>query len=102
MMRSSVPYFVLLLICGAGPSPAAEPPIPERVEFTRDVRPIVANTCFLCHGPDKASRKAKMRLDIRDEAIKPAKSGATPIVPGKADQSEFIRRIFAKDEDDLM
>src|SRR5437016_992703 len=54
-------------------SSAAGAPIPEEIEFNRDVRPVLANTCFLCHGPDKNSRKAKMRLDIRDEALKPAK-----------------------------
>lgn len=82
---------------------AAEAPIPATIEFNRDVRPILANTCFLCHGPDKTSRKAQMRLDIRDEAMKRTRSGAIPIVPGKTEQSEFIRRVFATaDDDDLM
>ena len=55
---------------------AAEPPIPAQVEFNRDVRPILSDNCFHCHGPDKNARQAELRLDIRDEAIKAAASGA--------------------------
>jgi hypothetical protein len=72
------------------------------VSFNRDIRPILADTCFLCHGPDKSSRKANLRLDLRDEAIKKTRSGITPIVPGKPDESEIIRRIFATDKYEVM
>jgi len=72
------------------------------VDFSRDIRPIMADTCFRCHGPDAGARKANLRLDLRDEALKPAKSGAVPIVPGKPEQSEVIRRLFAADPDDRM
>src|SRR5215472_17337587 len=65
------------------------------IRFNRDIRPIMAETCFRCHGPDKNSRMAGMRLDIRDEALKPTKSGITPIVPGDPDHSEIIARVFA-------
>ena len=51
-------------------------PAGAQVSFNRDIRPIMANTCFRCHGPDKSSRMAGMRLDIRDEALKPTASGA--------------------------
>ena len=67
----------------------------SRVSFNRDIRPIMADTCFRCHGPDKSSRMAGMRLDLRDEAVKPTKSGVTPIVPGKPDESAIIARIFS-------
>ncbi|RBP46041.1 cytochrome c [Roseimicrobium gellanilyticum] len=77
---------------------AAEGPI----RFNRDVRPIMSDTCFHCHGPDKNSRKGGLRLDIREEALKPGKSGAIPIVPGKPEESEIVTRIFTKDADDLM
>ena len=44
-------------------------PLPERVEFNRDVRPILSDKCFACHGPDASHRKGKLRLDLRDEAL---------------------------------
>src|SRR6266851_10040573 len=65
------------------------------VNFNRDIRPIMSDTCFRCHGPDKNARMAGMRLDIRDEAIRPTRSGRTPIVPGDPDKSEIIARILA-------
>src|SRR5438045_7037761 len=74
----------------------------QEVDFNRDVRPLLSSKCFQCHGPDDKARKAKLRLDLRDAALKPGKSGETPIVPGKADQSELVRRITTSDEDDVM
>ncbi|MFN7919586.1 MAG: PSD1 and planctomycete cytochrome C domain-containing protein [Bryobacteraceae bacterium] len=67
------------------------------VSFNKDVRPIMADTCFRCHGHDKSSRMANLRLDVRDEALKKSPSGATPIVPGKPDESSIVARIFASD-----
>jgi hypothetical protein len=74
----------------------------EKVRFNRDVRPILSDTCFHCHGPDEKERKGGLRLDVRAEALKPAKSGATAIVPGKPEQSEIINRIHSKDADEVM
>lgn len=65
------------------------------VKFNRDIRPIMSDTCFRCHGPDKKARVTDFRLDIRDEALKPTKSGATPIVPGDPDKSAIVQRVFA-------
>jgi hypothetical protein len=67
----------------------------SEVRFNRDIRPIVAETCFRCHGPDKGSRMAGMRLDIREEALKPTADGTIPIVPGNPEKSGIIQRIFA-------
>jgi hypothetical protein len=66
-------------------------------EYNRDIRPILAENCFACHGPDSAARKAKLRLDVRDEAVK-----AGAIVPGKPDESEAVRRVLTEDGDELM
>ena len=77
---------------------AAAPLIRAEVSFNRDIRPIMADTCFRCHGPDKNSRMMGLRLDIRDEALKTTKSGVTPIVPGDPDHSAIILRVFATDK----
>jgi Planctomycete cytochrome C len=63
------------------------------VDFARDVRPILANNCFACHGPDAKARKAGLRIDLRAEAVKPGKTGIAPLVPGKAAASELVRRL---------
>jgi hypothetical protein len=68
-----------------------------KVEFNRDIRPILSDKCFFCHGPDKNHREGKLRLDQREDAL--AKKA---IVPGKVTESELISRIFATDPDDLM
>jgi hypothetical protein len=86
-----------LLACGLLPSSGT-----AQVSFNRDIRPIMSDTCFRCHGPDKSARMMDLRLDIRDEALKPAADGKIPIVPGKPEQSEIIRRIFATDVSEIM
>ncbi len=65
---------------------AADAPAPT---YNRDIRPILAENCFACHGPDAGARKAGLRLDRRDAAVK---KGA--LVPGDTDKSELIHRIF--------
>ena len=66
-------------------------------DFNRDIRPILSENCFYCHGPDKNRRKAKLRLDDRDTAIA---TGA--IVPGKPGESELVGRIFSGDDEERM
>jgi hypothetical protein len=80
----------------------AAPPDLSRPDFSREVRPILSQHCFKCHGPDDAAREAKLRLDMRDSAIARGESGKTPILPGKPDASELIRRIFSRDADEMM
>lgn len=86
---------VMAVVCGrvqAGPA----------VDYARDIQPILANNCFLCHGPDPKTRKGGLRLDLRAEALKPGRSGAAPIVPGKSADSELIKRILTSDAAALM
>jgi hypothetical protein len=70
----------------------------EAISFNRDVRPILADKCFACHGPEAASRKAGFRLDQRESAIGEAESGMTPVTPGDPDASELVARITTDDE----
>jgi len=65
------------------------------VDFQRDVRPILADHCFQCHGPDDVARKGRLRLDQRDAAFKGGRSDEPAIVPGKPDMSELVRRLLA-------
>jgi hypothetical protein len=70
----------------------------ERLSFNRDIRPILSDACFQCHGPDEKQRKAGLRLDVRDIALKPAESGAVAIVPGQPNHSEIIKRVLSTDD----
>ena len=63
--------------------------------FNSDIRPILSGKCFACHGPDAKARKGKLRLDLREEAVK-------AIEPGNPDASELIRRVEASDVDEIM
>ncbi len=74
----------------------------DDVDFGREVRPILSKYCLRCHGPDEGARKAGLRLDLRDAAVKVLESGAAAIVPGKPDQSELLRRITSTDADEVM
>lgn len=72
-----------------------------QVDFDREIRPLLGNYCFKCHGPDEKARKAKLRLDTREGLFTKIKERA-PFVPGEPEQSEAIRRILTKDPDEKM
>ncbi len=91
-----------LMLLGWLSAGSAQAASAAKVDFQRDVRPILSGTCFKCHGPDEATRKGGLRLDIREEALKPAKSGERAIVPKNPKASELVARVFTTDEDDVM
>jgi hypothetical protein len=95
-MPLSVRTIVFSIVLAASTAWAAE------VDFNRDVRPILAENCFLCHGPDDGTRKAKLRLDVRDAALKGGKSGAAAVVPGKPEDSALVARITTSDPEQKM
>jgi hypothetical protein len=70
--------------------------------YLRDVRPILADNCFRCHGADEQSREARLRLDMREAAVRGGDSGVPAIVPGKPAVSELIHRITSRDESERM
>jgi hypothetical protein len=88
---SSLIFSLALSLADSGASAA------DKLEYNRTIRPILAENCFACHGPDSASRKADLRLDKRNEAVT-----AGALVPGDAAGSEIIRRIESTDPEEQM
>ncbi len=84
-----------LLFCRASIAAAPE------INFNRDVRPILSDKCFQCHGPDEAARKAELRLDD-ETAVKAVRDGIVIVSPGDPAGSELIRRIMSHDESEIM
>ncbi len=80
---------------------SAELPLPRKIEFNRDVRPILSQNCFKCHGFDAKKREAKRRIDTRDGALAEIE-GVRAIVPGKLAESEVHARIHSTDADEQM
>jgi hypothetical protein len=73
----------------------------EKVDFSRDVLPILSANCFVCHGRDASTRKARLRLDLREHALT-SRDGSPPIAPGRPETSQVIARISSQDEDERM
>ena len=74
----------------------------ESLSFNRDIRPILSDKCFACHGMDEEAREAKLRLDTSEGAFRKKKRGKSAIVPGKPDESESWLRIISDDEEEVM
>jgi len=90
--------FMLLFVL-SGPALTA-----DEVVFNRDIRPILSDRCFHCHGPDEHDRKAKLRLDVAEGPHSPfvERDGVVTIKPGSLKDSELWYRITTDDEDDVM
>ena len=91
---SSLTIFFAATAAGAGPKPP--------VDYQRDVRPILADRCFKCHGPDEAQRKGKLRLDTPEGTFGTGASGNRAVVPGNVDDSELASRITSDDKSEKM
>ena len=94
-MKSSNTLLLFLLFTFDQSVSAAE----STIDFNRDIRPILSDKCYACHGPDESHREGGFRLDRKDSAFGKAESEAVVIVPGKPELSELIARIVTDDED---
>jgi len=101
MRQSRLPLSLWIARCAgwvllAGTAAAAP------VDFNRDIRPLLSDHCYACHGPDEQKRKADLRLDRKEDAFRALKSGHRALVSGDAQKSALITRIRASDPDELM
>jgi hypothetical protein len=97
--RSKPLAWLVAIACLLAPSTLTSAGVPP-VQFNRDIRPILADACFKCHGP--AQQTSGLRLDQEESATSPAESGVVPIVSGRPDESELVRRVLSTDEAERM
>ena len=91
---------LLVIVWAASNSNAAT--LPSKIDFNRDVRPILSEYCYACHGPDSEKRKAGLRLDLKESAVMKLQSDAFAIVPKHPEKSSLVERITTNNEDDVM
>src|SRR6185312_1136503 len=85
------PFILLALLSVADTGPG------DGIEYNRDIRPILSDNCFSCHGPDSSRRKARLRLDLRESALR-----RDAFVPGSPGESVLIDRILSEDPEEIM
>ncbi|MGN6137192.1 MAG: DUF1549 domain-containing protein, partial [Aureliella sp.] len=90
------------LVMASAVASAGESDSAAKVDFNREIRPILSEYCFTCHGPDEKMLQAGLRLDQRESVFQPAESGKVAVVPGAPDASELIRRIMTTQADEAM
>ncbi len=111
-------YLLLCLLCASRvsavnppsapanpPLPGGNAPLPEKIDFNRDIRPILSDNCFFCHGPDKNKRKAELRLDTKAGLFTPIGEDGkkhAPVIPLNAEGSELFKRIVTEDDSERM
>lgn len=96
-----LPVRAILCLLAVSLSAAPDLTAGDKVDFSRDISPILSDNCYACHGPDAAHRKAGLRFDLKEGALADL-GGYHAIVPGDPQKSELIARITTKDEDDIM
>ena len=92
-------YILFSLFANSQASKATDAKKP--IDFTRDIRPILSDNCFSCHGPDEHNRKAKLRLDTKEGLFSPHDGGSI-VKPGNLTESEMIQRIISTEKDEVM
>src|SRR5690349_19075874 len=92
---------LLAVLLGALPSSHGLAADAGKVDFNFQIRPLLSDRCFTCHGPDEKARKAKLRLDTREGLFKQLEDGTAVVKPGKPTESELVRRIRATDDDQM-
>ena len=102
-IRLTFAALVLVLLASTGRfKPLSAQPASKPVDFSFQVRPLLSDRCFRCHGPDASKRKAKLRLDTREGVFKDIGDGWAVVKPGDPASSELVRRITTDFEDDVM
>jgi len=89
--------FTFALVAALSPHFARAEEPADHIDFNRDVRPILSDRCFACHGPDEGQRPTELRLDLAESAVAELDTGVTAVVPGRPQESELIARITAED-----
>lgn len=89
---------VALVVVGSARAGDAD----KKIDFGRQIRPLLSDNCFHCHGPDEKTRKAKLRLDTKDGLLGKTRDGKAIVLPGKSAESELIARLHPDDASELM
>ena len=100
MIRNALPFLLAMTVSFAW-TQLSRADTPEPIDFNRDIRPILSENCFKCHGPDEEQRRAKLRLDTKEGAFADRR-GSKAIVPGDLKKSVLVERIESKDEFEVM
>src|SRR5262245_56298294 len=96
----AIASILALAACSRDPASPIVAVATKTIDYNRDVRPILADRCFRCHGPDSAARKRGLRLDTPEGAMALLASGKHALVAGSVNESELARRIQSSDDDD--